>query len=142
MIRVLCRRDNSFLCLQIADLHGVVSKALGFSKELKAGVDKFLTLRLKPEPGVWAEEGKETWHPKTAAEASNKKEIEAEVPPSFAAVASSPEGMEIRPPGLQIDLELAGIEVNSCILLAGLAFRDKQTSSFLPVILPSKAAVE
>lgn len=90
----------------------MVSKALGFSKELKAGVDKFLILRLKPEPGVWVEEGVETWHPKTTSEGSDRRKIEVEVPPSFAAVASSPEGMEIRPPGLQIDLQLAGIEVS------------------------------
>lgn len=89
----------------------MVSKALGFSKELKAGVDEFLILRLKPKPGVWVEEGIKTWHPKPNGESSDKQKVEAEVPPSFAAVASSPEGMEIRPPGLQIELQLAGIEV-------------------------------
>ena len=100
-------------CCQIADLHGVVSKALGFSKELKSGTDKFLVLKLSPEPGQWVEEGSQSWHPKISGNLwESERQVQAEVPTSFAAVASSPEGMEIRPPGLQIELCLAGIEVH------------------------------
>lgn len=36
---------------------------------------------------------------------------ETQINPPYAAVSSSPRGMEIRPPGLTVQLELAGIEV-------------------------------
>lgn len=96
-----------------------MSKALGFSKELKTGVDQFLVLRLSPEPGKWIEEGPESWHPKTKdpVRSPSRHNMEAEVPTSYAAIASSPEGMEIRPPGLHFDLQLAGIEVRISFLI-------------------------
>jgi len=40
-----------------------------------------------------------------------KRVTETQINPPYAAVSSSPRGMEIRPPGLTVQLELAGIEV-------------------------------
>ncbi len=39
--------------MQVADLHGVVSKARGFNKELKTTATRFLKLKLRPETGQW-----------------------------------------------------------------------------------------
>ena len=97
---------NAWWCVQVADLHGVVSKAQGFNKELKATASKFLSLRVRPETGQWVKDRR-----RERRRNGGRRMTEADVNPPFAGVQSSPSGMQIRPPGVQVQLELAGIEV-------------------------------
>ena len=90
---------------QVADLHGVVSKARGFNAELKSGADNFLCLRLSSEPG-------RAQHPPPPKRRKAEKASAADIKPAYAAVLSSSSSMEIRPPGMRMDIELAGIEVH------------------------------
>ena len=113
-MRVAAVSIQHLMPLKVADLHGVVNKAMGYSKELRFGADKFLVLRLRPEPGALIGEGVESWHPKGCAPTAERNvpgPHEVEVSPAFTSVATSPDGMEIRPPGLHLEFRLAGIEV-------------------------------
>jgi len=49
--------DHIKVLSQVADLHGVVSKARGFNKELKATASRFLKLKVRPEAGRWVKVG-------------------------------------------------------------------------------------
>ena len=95
---------------QVADLHGVISKARGFNADLKADKD-FLVVKISSRPGqLSGERPHKGWTKKS-------KKTGAVVEPTHTAVETSRSGMQIRPPGLSISLRLAGIEVNTAKLL-------------------------
>lgn len=94
------------LCLwQVADLHGVVSKAKGFTADLRS--DKhFLTVKISTRSGQLSTEArKKGWTKK-------HRRTGAEVEHTHAAVEASDDGMDLRPPGMAISVRLAGIEVS------------------------------
>ena len=83
----------------------MVSKAHGFTKQLRLGADKFLALRIAAQAGRWRSAS-------TPHEKHGKRHMAAKVKPPHAAIGVDEEGMDMRPPGLLIEAELAGIEVS------------------------------
>ena len=86
--------------LQVADLHGVVSRARKFNEQIFAGSSRFLTLHIRTEPGQVAGIGSSaqggSWAPVDVSQAS---------------IEAREDCMLMHPPLMKLAFELAGIEV-------------------------------
>lgn len=83
----------------------MVSKARRFNTVLSAGMSKFLVLRLSLEAGQWDR--------KLPSCKRGKGAREVEIKPTHATVRASSSHMDLKPPGVKIEVELAGVEVRA-----------------------------
>lgn len=82
-----------------------MSKAKGFNSQLQCERD-FLTVKISSETGRVTDDAKRKgW-------TRDNKKTGAELEESRAAVVASQDSMDLKPPGLSIRLQLAGIEVS------------------------------